>query len=363
MNEQYGRPRAFRRGVSSTETPLNKTLNTRREHRRIGGFTLIELLVVIAIIALLVSLLLPALKQARQVTWAVICASNQRQFVIGIGAYTNDWKEFYPGPNTSGAFVQTPTGALSVIRDKTSTTPTTSHDWISPMMGDSAGLSTNRAKRTSQIFKRYGCPAAREQSVLYPGSGSYADRDEFDAVLQREGFGQVSHLSPSSFHYFPSRDIAEKNRYEGTLLKFDSFQAPVSVSEGFRPNISKVGVQASAKVFSADGTRYLDNSLRLDFDPHPQPGIFGSFTDSGPIFQSSTGYGKTPPGGPAAQKLTYRHPRGTLRVLYFDGHVSNMTQKEAWTNAGPWYPGNSTFNGNSGTSESNAFHRPGDVLP
>jgi hypothetical protein len=50
-------------------------------------------------------------------------------------------------------------------------------------------------------------------------------------------------------------------------------------------------------------------------------------------------------------------------VLFFDGHVEQMTQRDAWTNAGPWYPGNSTYNGNGGTSESNAFHRPDEVLP
>ena len=125
------------------------------------AFTLIELLVVIAIIALLVSLLLPALKSARQVAWAVVCSSAQKQYAIGLTAYTNDWKEYWAGPNTSGAYVQTSTGPLQIIRDTTSSTPVSSHDWISPMMGDTAGLSANRAQRTAQLFKRYGCPAAR----------------------------------------------------------------------------------------------------------------------------------------------------------------------------------------------------------
>ena len=47
------------------------------------GFTLIELLVVVAIIALLVSILVPSLTQARKVTLRTVCASNLHQLHVG----------------------------------------------------------------------------------------------------------------------------------------------------------------------------------------------------------------------------------------------------------------------------------------
>lgn len=54
------------------------------------GFTLIELLVVISIIALLISILLPALRAARESAQAVACGSNLRQIGTAMHVYVND---------------------------------------------------------------------------------------------------------------------------------------------------------------------------------------------------------------------------------------------------------------------------------
>ncbi|MBI9016911.1 MAG: type II secretion system protein [Phycisphaerae bacterium] len=54
------------------------------------GFTLIELLVVISIIALLVSILMPALSKARETARMTVCASNQRQLLLGVTEYSAD---------------------------------------------------------------------------------------------------------------------------------------------------------------------------------------------------------------------------------------------------------------------------------
>jgi len=65
--------------------------------RKRKGFTLVELLVVIAIIALLMSILMPALARARKQANAVLCKSNLKQWSIIFTLYTDDNDGYFHG--------------------------------------------------------------------------------------------------------------------------------------------------------------------------------------------------------------------------------------------------------------------------
>jgi len=75
--------------------------------RRDAGFTLIELLIVVAIIALLVSILLPSLSQARNLTRRVMCASNTRMIATGAHQYAAEDAHgmFPPSPSNMNASI------------------------------------------------------------------------------------------------------------------------------------------------------------------------------------------------------------------------------------------------------------------
>lgn len=68
----------------------------------VAGFTLIELLIVISIIALLISVLLPVLGQARQAARATQCLNNERQIGLGLMIYAHDYDQYVPPATNTG---------------------------------------------------------------------------------------------------------------------------------------------------------------------------------------------------------------------------------------------------------------------
>ncbi|MCW5777438.1 MAG: prepilin-type N-terminal cleavage/methylation domain-containing protein [Phycisphaeraceae bacterium] len=348
-------------------------LGDRRVGARTGrGFTLNELLVVIAIVALLLGLLLPGLGAALAAAREVVCASTLRGLAQGQQFYMADWRDFYAGPNTSGALYQAIGEQGEVMADRllfetTSSTPTTVFDWISPTIGESYHLAANRARRTGQIFNQLGCAGARRYNNTVFEWHRTEDGEQFKDLVERQGVRQISYLSPDAFHLKPNETIADRQRYVApgirpVKLKWDRFLAPFRTPDTFNPRLDLVGTQVANKIMIADGTRYYEEG-ELDFDPSPNPVFFSSFLSASPIFDRDTSYGRRHHGSPENLLLSYRHPRKRINAAYFDGHVGGMSQVESWSDPTPWAPTRTIFRHQSATPEAQAAYEDGYRIP
>ncbi len=140
-------------------------MNANKTTKLTGSFTLIELLVVIAIIAILASLLLPALAKARDRAMVAGCMSNQRQMYVALQSYGMEFNHF-PTEIPAGGLGPAGTDQKVYIRD---TMPWRGYDEVCGTTTDMTGL---RAYHDDGLAGANAIPPASYEPLLAPYGGS-----------------------------------------------------------------------------------------------------------------------------------------------------------------------------------------------
>ena len=264
----------------------------RVEMRRFAAFTLVELLVVIAIIAVLISILLPALNAARASAITIQCGSNLRQIGQAFGMYNSEFNTAYP-PNI---YVWDASGGPK--------DPLVFNGWLTDTSSVGGALSTWQmflypyAGKTTKVFI---CPAHADTPME-------DFRSNGDKTLENQDDHSQNAMVLWWWNYGVNQTALTSNQFQKRFRN-----APVTMLAMDYPQYQI----APNNTFLNQGMYYIPGA-RVGWQPYKPAldAMLGGFRDD-----AENG----------------RHRNRTVNVLYFDGHVGPVYAPDFMVYQGPLY--------------------------
>jgi prepilin-type N-terminal cleavage/methylation domain-containing protein/prepilin-type processing-associated H-X9-DG protein len=283
-----------------------------RTQKRRGAFTLIELLVVIAIIALLLSVLLPALRSAKAQARTVICGTNVKQLALGMVIYETQNGRFpYGYVDYEVAAVSKPTppdyGVAGNPIPPGGFIGSKPIWWWFHFAADALG--DNLGKDPKTVFS---CPARNAKVPEHEERGTEQLVGNYGV---NQGIARFEHFRDQFNDEFYGKPLGLKHipSPSRTLLLFDA-GGPVLQWRHTSTSTINQAIKNSPSIY------YL-------------PGIWNEETD--PQWPR---YIQLLNPGVQNDAVNGRHPKQTVNTAFTDGHVERMNAKELSVDHTPMTP-------------------------
>lgn len=245
------------------------------------AFTLIELLVVISIIALLVSILMPALGRARDLAKKTVCLTQERSLFLGLTLYTSDFNDFLPLASDAISITEVPLGGWWYASPSNLNLPIS---WNG--LGPVRFWQQTSASYLGEQWEIFKCPASKCVGPHDTGNkeASYAG------------------------HYGCSVTVMAKGRRDITVphKKIDNFKVASS-----KAAIFDSGVNAITHFNAQNPTGFF----------HYIPGYWNNKNGENGSWPFESEWGTQ---GYAKDIFEGRHPNREINITWLDGHGSSM---------------------------------------
>ena len=283
----------FRRPLCSENSLFNQEVRFEKMKIKVRtAFTLVELLVVIAIIALLVSILLPALSQAKEHARSAVCKVHLKELGFGqmlylqdYGRYTQSFHNYMGGPAKCGVFPD-PVGMVDG-RDAYY------WDWWD-FLGRAGAIPKDVGTKVGSIIWCPSRPLASPTNQLTDVYKSNFGVNQY--VIRGERYGNLTPITNG-----PSLKAEDVDHPAGTMLIMDFGQSQA------RTEMARIGGAYPAGHIFLPGYKDLNELFIGQIDPDYHE-----------------------------DALEGRHLTGQVNVCFADGHVEGMDSQDAAPDDNPF---------------------------